>query len=211
MPEAHAIERLVIFGATGDLAARMLLPSLYFLDADGLLPANLKILGAARSEFDAEGFRRHVREVLGKRSEGVDEAAWRRFAERLDYRRADVTSGESLKRLEEWIGEASSVFYLALSPSLYGSVCRALDESGLACGDCRIVLEKPIGRDLESSKAINAEVAQVFEERRVFRVDHYLGKETVQNLLALRFANTFFEPLWNNLAIDHVQITVAET
>src|SRR6202030_3644409 len=105
----------------------------------------------------------------------------------------------------------STVFFLALSPSLYVTVCKALDESGLACGDCRIVLEKPIGHDLESSRAIHAEVAKVFEERRVFRIDHYLGKETVQNLLALRFANTLFEPLWNNLAIDHVQITVAET
>src|SRR6202030_1443545 len=105
----------------------------------------------------------------------------------------------------------STVFFLALSPSLYVTVCKALDESGLACGDCRIVLEKPIGHDLESSRAIHAEVAKVFEERRVFRVDHYLGKETVQNLIALRFANTLFEPLWNNLAVDHVQITVAET
>src|SRR5205085_6924568 len=109
------------------------------------------------------------------------------------------------------LAEAPTVFYLALSPSLYGAVCAALDGAGLACGDCRIVLEKPIGHDLASSRAINAEVAQVFEEARVFRIDHYLGKETVQNLIALRFANTLFEPLWNNLTIDHVQITVAET
>ncbi|HLK85415.1 MAG TPA: glucose-6-phosphate dehydrogenase, partial [Candidatus Binataceae bacterium] len=134
-----------------------------------------------------------------------------RFKARLDYCKADVTNGAGMKPLAEHIGQASTIFFLALSPSLYGAVCKALDESGLACGDCRIVLEKPLGHDLESSRAINAEVAAVFEEKRVFRIDHYLGKETVQNLIALRFANTFFEPLWNNLAIDHVQITVAET
>ena len=205
------IQRLVIFGATGDLAARMLLPSLYFLDADRLLPDGLKIIGSARSAMDRDAFVAQVRGVMDKRSEGVDEAVWARFAARLDYCAADVTRGAGLKDLSGLIGGASTVYYLALSPSLYGAVCRALDESGLACGECRIVLEKPLGHDLETSRAINAEVAEVFEENRVFRIDHYLGKETVQNLLALRFANTLFEPLWNNLAIDHVQITVAET
>jgi glucose-6-phosphate 1-dehydrogenase len=208
---AHPIERLVIFGATGDLAARMLLPSLYFLDADKLLADGLKIIGSARSAMDREAFVAHVRGIMDKRSEGVDEAVWTRFAARLDYCAADVTKGAGLKALSEQIAGAPTIYYLALSPSLYGAVCRALDEAGLACGDCRIVLEKPLGHDLESSRAINAEVAEVFEESRVFRIDHYLGKETVQNLLALRFANTLFEPLWNNLAIDHVQITVAET
>ena len=213
MAEGRAIERLVIFGATGDLAARMLLPSLYFLDADGLLPPGVSVLGAARSQMDRDGFAAYVHDVLKRRPEGLNEAVWTRFRARLDYCVADVSSGEGLKSLAGKLGAGAdaTVFYLALSPSLYGAVCRALDASGLACGDCRIVLEKPIGKDLASSRAINAEVAQVFEERRVFRVDHYLGKETVQNLLALRFANTFFEPLWNNLAIDHVQITVAET
>ncbi|HZK99152.1 MAG TPA: glucose-6-phosphate dehydrogenase [Caulobacteraceae bacterium] len=205
------IERLVIFGATGDLAARMLLPSLYFLDLDGLLPEGVKIIGSARSVMDREAFVASVRETLAGRAEGVDEAVWKRFSARLDYCPADVTRAEGLKDLATRLGGASTVYYLALSPSLYGAVCRALEAADLACGDCRIVLEKPIGHDLASSRAINAEVARVFEERRVFRVDHYLGKETVQNLIALRFANTLFEPLWNNLAIDHVQITVAET
>jgi glucose-6-phosphate 1-dehydrogenase len=211
MANHSPIERLVIFGATGDLAARMLLPSLYFLDLDGLLPEGLKIIGSARSDLDQAAFAALVREALEKRPEGLDDKVWGRFSQRLDYCRADVTRGEGLAGVAERIAGTATVFYVALSPSLYGAVCRALDESGLACGDCRIVLEKPIGHDLESSRAINAEVGQVFEERRVFRVDHYLGKETVQNLLALRFANTLFEPLWNNLAIDHVQITVAET
>ena len=201
----------MIFGATGDLAGRMLLPSLYFLDLDGLLPKSLKVIGSARSAMDQAAFVAHVRAILDKRPEGVDETVWTRFAARLDYCPADVTRGEGLKDLADRLGGASTIYYLALSPSLYGAVCRALDESGLACGDCRIVLEKPLGHDLASSRAINAEVAEVFEERRVFRIDHYLGKETVQNLIALRFANTLFEPLWNNLAIDHVQITIAET
>ncbi len=211
MPDGRPIERLVIFGATGDLAARMLLPSLYFLDADNLLPSELKIVASARSEMSRDAFTNYVRDLLKARPEGLDEAVWARFAARLDYLAADVTRGEGLAGVAAEVGARSTIFYLALSPSLYGAVCRALDASGLACGECRIVMEKPLGHDLASSQAINAEVGQVFEERRVFRIDHYLGKETVQNLLALRFANTFFEPLWNNLAIDHVQITVAET
>ncbi|MFO1013819.1 MAG: glucose-6-phosphate dehydrogenase [Caulobacteraceae bacterium] len=212
MPDTpKPLRHLVIFGATGDLSGRMLLPSLYFLDADNLLAADVKIIGAARSALDQAAFVAHVREIIAKRPEGLDEAVWKRFAARLDYCQSDVASAEGLKDLAARLGGSSAVFYLALSPSLYGAVCRALDGAGLACGDCRIVIEKPIGHDAESSRVINGEVAAVFEEGRVFRVDHYLGKETVQNLIALRFANTFFEPLWNNLAIDHVQITVAET
>src|SRR6185437_7474836 len=211
MPDPHAIERLVIFGATGDLAARMLIPSLYFLDADNLLPKDLKILGSARTDMEREKFVEYVHELLKKRPEGLDDAAWARFSERLDYRSADVTNAKGMKGVAEHVGDKPTVFYLALSPSIYGAVCKTLDEAGLACGECRIVMEKPLGHDLASSEAINAEVASVFEESRVFRIDHYLGKETVQNLLALRFANTLFEPLWNNLAIDHVQIAVAET
>jgi glucose-6-phosphate 1-dehydrogenase len=207
----RTIERLVIFGATGDLAARMLLPSLYFLDADGLLPEGLKIIGSARSDLSKAKFSEHVHDILKKRADGLTDEVWTRFKARLDYCKADVTSGAGMKPLGAHIEGASTMFFLALSPSLYGAVCKALDESGLACGECRIVLEKPLGHDLESSKKINAEVAAVFDEDRVFRIDHYLGKETVQNLIALRFANTLFEPLWNNLAIDHVQITVAET
>ena len=209
--QKSTIQRLVIFGATGDLAARMLLPSLYFLDLDGHLPADLKIIGSARAELDTAAFADHVHEILKARSEGVDKATWTRFRARLDYCSADVTKGEGLKGIGERIEGKATIFFLALSPSLYVPVSKALDEAGLACGDCRIVVEKPIGHDLASSQQINADMAKVFDERRVFRIDHYLGKETVQNLLALRFANTLFEPLWNNLAIDHVQITVAET
>jgi len=209
--DARPIEFLVIFGATGDLAARMLLPSLYFLDADGLLPPALKVIGVARTVFDGPAFRSRIRAELEGRREGLDEKVWERFAARLDYCPADAGKPDGLAPLGKLLAGAPTIFYLALSPSLYGATCTALAAAGLACGDCRIVIEKPIGHDLESSRAINAEVAAAFEERRVFRVDHYLGKETVQNLIALRFANILFEPLWNNLAVDHVQITIAET
>ena len=211
-PASKPIDHIVIFGATGDLAARMLLPSLYFLDLDGLLPEGLKIVGSARTHMDRAAYVRRVHEGLEARSEGLDAAAWKRFSARLDYRAADVTGKDGVADLAKLLGkDATTIFYLALSPSVYGATCAGLEAAGLTCGDCRIVLEKPLGHDLESSRVINDEVASVFDEKRIFRVDHYLGKETVQNLVALRFANALFEPLWNNLAIDHVQITVAET
>jgi glucose-6-phosphate 1-dehydrogenase len=205
------IERLVIFGATGDLAARMLLPSLYFLHAEGLLPPSLGVIGSARTVMTREAYVEGVRADLAARPEGLDPDAWSSFAGRLDYRPADVTRPGGLAGVAEAVGDRAAIYYLALSPSLYGALCRNLESAGLTCPDCRIVLEKPLGKDLATSRAINTEVSRVFAEHRVFRIDHYLGKETVQNLLALRFANTLFEPLWNNLAIDHVQITIAET
>jgi glucose-6-phosphate 1-dehydrogenase len=189
----------------------MLLPSLYHLDADGLLLGSLKIIGSARTSMSRETYIERVRRDLDERVEDLDEAVWTRFAERLDYRQADVSKPQGYAEVTAAVGGAAAVYFLAISPSLYGAVCRGLDAAGLACDDCRIVMEKPLGKDLETSRAINTEVSRVFAENRVFRIDHYLGKETVQNLLALRFANTLFEPLWNNLAVDHVQITVAET
>jgi glucose-6-phosphate 1-dehydrogenase len=211
MAEERPIERVVIFGATGDLAARMLLPSLYHLHAEGLLPGPLKIIGSARTAMSRETYVERVRRDLEERVEDLRPEAWPSFAERLDYCEADVSSPDGMAGIVTAVGSAAAVYFLALSPSLYGSVCRGLGAAGLACDDCRIVLEKPLGKDLATSRVINAEVSSAFAENRVFRIDHYLGKETVQNLLALRFANTLFEPLWNNLAIDHVQITIAET
>src|SRR5579871_5709335 len=152
------IQRLVIFGATGDLAARMLLPSLYFLDLERRLPDDLKIIGAARSSLDRAGFVDHVHGIMTKRPEGIDDDAWKRFSERLDYCAADVTKASGLKGVSEQVDGRPTIFFLALSPNLYVPVCKALDECGLACGECRIVMEKPIGHDLESSKMINAEV-----------------------------------------------------
>jgi glucose-6-phosphate 1-dehydrogenase len=212
MAETPQADVIVLFGGAGDLARRMLLPSLYFLDADGFLAENFRIVATARTEMSREGFLDMVHADLAARPEGVDKAVWKRFAARTDYVAADATSAEGAAALKPHLESARApIFYLALSPSLYGRVCVALAAAGLAGDDSRIVLEKPIGRDLESSKVINVSVGAVFDEDRIFRIDHYLGKETVQNLIALRFANTLFEPLWNNLTVDHVQITVAET
>jgi glucose-6-phosphate 1-dehydrogenase len=212
MAETPRADLLVLFGGAGDLARRMLLPSLYFLDADGFLDAGFKIVACARSEHSREEYLGIVESDLKARPEGLDPAVWTRFAARLDYVAADATTAEGLAGLAPHIqGAARPIFYLAISPSLYSRVGVALAAAGLAADESRIVLEKPIGRDLDSSRAINVAVGAVFDEDRIFRIDHYLGKETVQNLIALRFANTLFEPLWNNLTIDHVQITVAET
>jgi len=211
MPTEPASSTLVILGASGDLARRMLLPSLYNLDADGLLPETLRIVGVARSEDTAETWRADVRELLSER-DPVEAAVWDRFAARLDYCQGDVTKPDGAACLKGVIGEAgASVIFFSLSPSLYTAACGSLKAGGVITDQTRLVLEKPIGRDLESSRAINAAVAEVADESRVFRIDHYLGKETVQNLIALRFANSLFEPLWTSQTIDHVQITVAET
>lgn len=204
-------DTVVLFGATGDLSRRMLLPSLYFLDADGLLPVGFKVLATARSPLSREAFVDEVHKILEARPEGIDEGVWKRFSGRLDYVACDATSAEGVATLTPHLKGARPMFFLAISPSLYARVCGALAAAGLATGESRIVLEKPIGRDLETSREVNEAVGAVFQEDRIFRIDHYLGKETVQNLIALRFANTLFEPLWNNLTIDHVQITVAET
>ena len=201
---------LVLLGGAGDLSMRMLLPSLLHLEADSLLPEGLRIIAVGRAEGDAASYRKDVRRHL----EGKDEldGAWKALAERLDYLAVDAGKPAGAAALRDRIGEAGLiVFYYALSPSLFAPVTQALSGAGLIGDKTRLVLEKPIGRDLESSRATNAVIAEAADEGQVFRIDHYLGKETVQNLIALRFANALFEPLWNNLAIDHVQITVAET
>ncbi|MET4685288.1 glucose-6-phosphate dehydrogenase [Brevundimonas faecalis] len=205
---------LILFGGGGDLAMRMLLPSLYFLDHDGLLPDGLKIIGAARSSETAEEYIAKVHEAVKARAEadgGWDEASWARMKSRLDYLAVDATDPESLKPLKAKCGDGEVTSFLAVSPSLYGRIVTAMKAAGLAEKNCRIVLEKPVGRDLESFLEIDDAVGHAFDERQVFRIDHYLGKETVQNLIALRFGNTIFEPLWNNLTVDHVQITIGET
>jgi len=214
MADQPLADTIVLFGGTGDLAQKMLFPSLFFLDADGFLADGFRIIATARAELEADAFVAQVKEAVGARagSSGLDAKVWDRFAKRLSYVGADATTPDGAKELRAAIGEGRTpIYYLALSPSIYGRVCKALAAADMAGPNTRIVLEKPIGRDLESSKLTNAEVAEVFPEESIFRIDHYLGKETVQNLLALRFANTLFEPLWNNLTIDHVQITVAET
>jgi glucose-6-phosphate 1-dehydrogenase len=213
----HAASLLTVFGATGDLAQRMLLPSLYGLQSDGLLPRSLRILGSARSELDGEGFRQSVARSIEQRVPAAErnETTLRALLERIDYHAASVDGSSSMAPLAAAIraarGDGDAVYHLSTAPRFYAPLCSALGELGLAGSGTRVLLEKPIGHDLSTSIAINDGVAAAFDEERVFRVDHYLGKEGVQNLLALRFGNALFEPLWNARHIEQVQITVAET
>jgi glucose-6-phosphate 1-dehydrogenase len=204
---------MVIFGATGDLALRMLYPSLYFLELDGLLPKDLAIIGASRSQLSDAAFIERVETDLRERAgKHFDDEVFARFRKRLKYLGGDASQPEMFMRLSHALeGAGEVIFYLSTSPSLYGAIAQNLERCGLAASPNRIVVEKPLGRDLASCRAINDALGVAFSEDRIFRIDHYLGKEAVQNLLALRFANTFFEPLWNKVSIDHVQITVGET
>ncbi len=197
---------VVILGRRGDLAQRMLYPSLDFLDADGLLGPEVRIVGAARSELSREVFVERACQCARGAARLSTKRSGARFAERLDYRAANVSDPDGLAPLAELVQGLQSIFFLAVSPTLFSPICRALAVAGLACEDCRIVLEKPVGRDLEA-RARSMRMWRPCSLQREFRIDHYLGKETVQNLIALRFANTLFEPLWNNLTIDHVQIS----
>ena len=207
---------LTIFGATGDLAQRMLLPSLYSLQNEGLLPGALRILGTARSELDVEGFRAMVADAIGRHVPAGErnEATLQALLARVDYQTVSLDDPASLERLGDRIAamrDGDVVYHLSTAPRWYAPICDALGAHDLGGAGTRVLLEKPLGHDLASAIAINDGVARVFDEDRVFRVDHYLGKEGVQNLLALRFGNALFEPLWNARHIEQVQITVAET
>jgi glucose-6-phosphate 1-dehydrogenase len=206
---------IVLFGGGGDLSLRMLFPALAFLESENLLPPGLPVLATGRSPMGDDAFRAHLRADLERRApETVAAGAADRLLARVQYSAADATQPHDIKALGArmtQLGIQRPVYYLAVSPSLYSGICDSLRASSLTLDPARVVMEKPIGKDLASSRAINETVAAAFSEDRVFRIDHYLGKETVQNLIALRFANTLFEPLWNNLTIDHVQITIAET
>jgi glucose-6-phosphate 1-dehydrogenase len=207
---------LVIFGATGDLAQRMLLPALFGLYRDGLLPKDLGILATARSALDEEGFRKLVAEAVGRRVPRAEqsESGLAGLLERIDYVPAaldDAAAFETLAARVRSLRNGDVVYHLSTAPRFYAPICAALGAHGLAGPGTRVLLEKPIGHDLASAHEINDGVGRVFDEDRVFRVDHYLGKEGVQNLLALRFGNALFEPLWNARHIELVQITVAET
>ena len=209
------VAKLLLFGATGDLARRMLLPSLYGLHADGLLPEGLTITGTARSEHDDAAYRDLAREALGQfvPKDRLDDAQIDAFLERLGYQPLDASTIEGFDDLAAKIGDVSGglAIFLSTAPSLFEATIKGLASAGLAGERVRIGLEKPLGFDLASSRHINDAVAAVFPEERTFRIDHYLGKETVQNILALRFGNSLFEPVWNAQGIANVQITVSET
>ena len=206
-------ETLLLFGATGDLSQRMLLPSLCALHADDLLDPDLRIVGTARTEMTDGEFRNFAREALEKFLPANRRGGVADFLNRLHYQALDVIDPAGYGELAKVVGGSGRklAIFLSTAPNLFEPTIRGLEAAGLAEEGTRIGLEKPLGLDLGSSCEINDAVASAFPENRIFRIDHYLGKETVQNLLALRFANIMFEPLWNANHIDHVQITVGET
>ncbi|MCR9127333.1 MAG: glucose-6-phosphate dehydrogenase [Rhodobacteraceae bacterium] len=205
---------LVIFGATGDLARRKILPGLFHRFAVGQMPDAARIIGVARTDMDESAFRADVQAGL---SEFVPQAAGNsemlsRFLDRIGYVRVDATGDEGWSALRDVLrADVVRAFYLSVAPSLFGAIAARLHDHGIATAESRIVVEKPFGHDLDSARALNVDLRQSFDEHQIYRIDHYLGKETVQNLMALRFANSLWEPLWNATHVDHVQITVAES
>ena len=204
----------VVFGGTGDLAVRKLLPALYLRDRDGQLSPETRILALSRAGLDDAGYRDKIRGELPRfvRPAELDEQVVEGFLDRLSHVTIDIEHDEGWPELQALLegSDRVRVFYLAIAPSLFGPVSHRLAEFDLVTPISRLVLEKPIGRDLASAQKINDSVGEVFEEHQIFRIDHYLGKESVQNLLVTRFANSFLEPLWNANCIDHVQITASE-
>ena len=216
---------LVIFGGSGDLTRRKLLPAVYNLVLDGLLPPNYAVIGIGRKKWSDDEFRNVAKEGIEKFSrQSIQQEKWENFAERLHYVAGAIDDPQLYQDLRTRLEELENhfdlpghrIFYLAIPPTSFSPSCQGLKDAGLIYPPelpdrvSRVIVEKPIGHDLESAKAINATIGDVFDESQIFRIDHYLGKETVQNLMVLRFANSIFEPIWNHKYIDHVQITVSE-
>lgn len=223
---------MIVFGGTGDLAMRKLMPALMHRDIDGRLHSASRVIGIGRSSIGNEAFAKRVEESCRNAiGAAFTEQSWATFARRLHYLALNASNRNDYGVLHEFLDDSASepsgasvgsrdqisgasavrVFYLATDPDLFGPTSQHLGQADLVTPDTRVVLEKPIGHDLASSRAVNDAVGAVFREDQIFRIDHYLGKEAVQNLLALRFANALFEPVWNAGGIDHIQITVAET
>ena len=206
---------LVIFGGTGDLSRRKILPGLFRRYCSGQIPSASRIIGSARSEMDSDAYRSFVAEAVREFSGGraCEDGTLDDFLKRLHYVQVNARGDDGWNELAELMSGTDKVkaFYFSVGPSLFGDLAERLHRFGLASPDCRIVVEKPFGRDLATAKELNATLAEHFDESQIYRIDHYLGKETVQNLMAVRFGNMLFEPLWNNHYIDHIQITVAET
>jgi glucose-6-phosphate 1-dehydrogenase len=214
---------IVIFGAGGDLTKRKLIPALYNLAKGKLLPEQFAIIGVSREDFSTEQYREtSTREIRDFSTSGVDKESWDWFAKRLYYLSGDFKDPQLYKKLGDLMGnvekeqatQGNCLFYLAISPVLFPVVVSHLGEAGLTNFEDkywrRVIIEKPFGHDLGSAVSLNHEIGQVLKEKQIYRIDHYLGKETVQNILAFRFANGIFEPIWNRRYVDHVQVTVAE-
>ena len=205
---------LVIFGGTGDLARRKILPGLFRRFRSGQMPDGSRIIGAARADMDRKGYQKDIAAALEEfvPKDARPKDAVKGFLERLDYVPIDAMGDGGWDTLSKLLRkDVVRAFYFSVAPSLFGPLAERLHEHGCAGATCRIVVEKPFGRDLESARALNKTLRDHFEESQIYRIDHYLGKETVQNLMAVRFGNVLFEPLWNAQFIDHVQITVAES
>jgi glucose-6-phosphate 1-dehydrogenase len=207
---------IVVFGVTGDLAARKLLPALYALHANGTLHPKTAVVGFARSDLDDEALRRRLEAAVREHVADLDDRAWQELAGRISYVRGAYDDAAAFERLGahlDAIGLPDHVYYTATPPETYAPIAGGLAHAGMAsqrAGFRRLVVEKPFGVDLASARELNAHVLERFAETQVYRIDHYLAKETAQNLAVLRFANTLFEPMWSNRTIDHVQITMAE-
>ncbi len=204
---------LVIFGGTGDLARRKILPGLFRRFCAGQMPEKARVIGAARADMDTAGYRAVVRDAIIEFSdETPDDASLGKFLEHLEYVPIDARGETGWRELAKLVrADVVRAFYFSVGPSLFADLAERLNQHGLTDEDSRIVVEKPFGRDLDSAKSLNRDLAAFFHEKQIYRIDHYLGKETVQNLMAVRFGNMLFEPLWNSQYVDHIQITVAET
>src|SRR5258708_2679071 len=211
---------IIIFGGTGDLTARKLAPALFQLHSKQRLPADTRIVGVARSPLSADDFREHLLKSAREAAPKLNADAWHEFLKQVDYVSADAAAEGGLEPLAKWLSQreggkpADRLYYLSVAPDLYPAIATNLGAAGLSRakeGFRRLIVEKPFGRDLASAADLNRVLLAHFDEAQIYRIDHYLGKETVQNILVFRFANTLFEALWNYHYIDHVQITAAES